>query len=214
MKGKWISSIMAGIFIAMGAMVYLSVPNNLIGSMFFATGIFLVLNLHNMLITRVCPLMVYDHKYHWSDIGISWVGNGLGILIAALVVYFTRFESVISDPIKKIGETKLNDSPQSLFLLGILCACFVAFAVLIGAKQEKGSFGQIFYVWLFITAFVYCGFEHIVADMFYLSCYALNFGADILQVVKVLVCVTAGNLLGGLFIAWAVRKLDGKDEAE
>ena len=182
--------------------------------MFFATGIFLVLTLHNMLITRVCPLMVYDHKYHWSDIGISWVGNGLGTLIAALVVYFTRFESVISDSIKKIGETKLNDSPQSLFLLGILCACFVAFAVLIGAKQEKGSFGQIFYVWLFITAFVYCGFEHIVADMFYLSCYALNFGADILQVVKVLVCVTAGNLLGGLFIAWAVRKLDGKDEAE
>ena len=42
MKEKWISSIMAGIFIAMGAMVYLSVPNNLIGSMFFATGIFLV----------------------------------------------------------------------------------------------------------------------------------------------------------------------------
>ena len=90
----------------------------------------------------------------------------------------------------------------------------MAFAVLIGAKQEKGSFGQIFYVWLFITAFVYCGFEHIVADMFYLSCYALNFGSDILQVVKGLVCVTAGNLLGGLFIAWAVRKLDGKDEAE
>lgn len=57
MKGKWVSSIMAGIFIAMGAMVYLSVPNTLIGSMLFATGIFLVLNLHNMLITRVCPLM-------------------------------------------------------------------------------------------------------------------------------------------------------------
>lgn len=152
MKEKWISSIMAGIFIAMGAMVYLSVPNNLIGSMFFATGIFLVLNLHNMLITRVCPLMVYDHKYHWSDIGISWVGNGLGTLIAALVVCFTRFVSAISDPIKKIGETKLNDSPLSLFLLGILCACFVAFAVLIGAKQEKGSFGQIFYVWLFLTS--------------------------------------------------------------
>ena len=30
MKGKWVSSIMAGIFIAMGAMVYLSVPNTLI----------------------------------------------------------------------------------------------------------------------------------------------------------------------------------------
>ena len=44
---------MAGIFISMGAMVYLSIPNKTVGSLFFSTGIFLVLNLHNMLITRV-----------------------------------------------------------------------------------------------------------------------------------------------------------------
>lgn len=210
MKEKWISSIMAGLFISMGAMTYLSISNALIGSLFFSTGIFLVLNLHNMLITRVCPLMVYDHKYHWSDILISWIGNGIGTLLTAIAVSFSRFEAVIREPIQRIGGTKLNDTPQSLFILGILCACFVAFAVLIGAKYENGSFAQIFYVWLFITAFVFCGFEHIVADMFYLACYTLNFGADILSVMKVLVFVTAGNLAGGLLIAWAVRKLDNK----
>lgn len=210
MKEKWISSIMAGIFISMGAMVYLSVPDTLVGSMFFSTGIFLVLNLHNMLITRVCPLMVYDDKYSWTDIGIAWGGNGIGTCVTALVIHFTRFESTIRDQIQRIAEAKLNDSPQSLFLLGILCAFFVAFAVLIGAKQQKGTFGQIFYVWLFITAFVFCGFEHIVADMFYLSCYGLNFGIEILPLLKVLVFVTAGNLIGGFFIAWAVRKLDEK----
>ena len=123
---------------------------------------------------------------------------------------FSRFGEVIRDSVKTIGDTKLSDTPQSLFILGILCACFVAFAVLVGAKQEKGSFGQVFYVWLFITAFVFCGFEHIVADMFYIACYALNFGADILPVIKVLFCVTAGNLTGGLLIAWAVRTLDRK----
>ena len=101
---------------------------------------------------------------------------------------------------------------RALFLLGILCACFVAFAVLIGAKQEQGSFGRFFYVWLFITAFVFCGFEHIVADMFYLSCLRAVFWCRALSVIKVLGCVTAGNLAGGLFIAWAVRKLDKKDE--
>lgn len=210
MREKWISSIMAGLFISMGAMTYLSISNTLIGSLFFSAGIFLVLNLHNMLITRVCPLMVYDRKYHWSDIVISWIGNGIGTLLTALVISFSRFEAVIREPIQRIGETKLNDTPQSLFILGILCACFVAFAVLIGAKYENGSFAQIFYVWLFITAFVFCGFEHIVADMFYLACYALKFGADILSVVKVLVFVTAGNLAGGLLIAWVVRKLDNK----
>ena len=78
---------------------------------------FLVLNLHNMPITRVCPLMVYDPQYHWTDIGISWIGNGLGTLAAALIVYFTRFETVISNSVKTIAETKLSDTPQSLFLL-------------------------------------------------------------------------------------------------
>ena len=210
MKKKWISSIMAGIFISMGAMVYLAVPDTLVGSLFFSTGIFLVLNLHNMLITRVCPLSVYDHSYGWKDIGISWVGNGIGTLISAVIIFFSRFNSLIQESVRTIGETKLNDTPQSMFILGILCAWFVAFAVLIGAKQERGSFAQIFYVWLFITAFVFCGFEHIVADMFYISSYALNFGVDLLEVGKVLICVTAGNLVGGVIIASVIRELDQK----
>lgn len=41
---------MAGSFISMGAMVYLSIPNTIVGSLFFSTGIFLVLNFHNMLV--------------------------------------------------------------------------------------------------------------------------------------------------------------------
>lgn len=209
MTGKWFSSIMAGIFIAMGAMVYLAIPNTLVGSLFFSTGIFLVLNLHNMLFTRVCPLKVYG-QYQWKDMGIAWIGNGVGTFVAAVAVSFTRFSDTISESVKKIGETKLSDSPESLLILGILCAFFVAFAVIVGAKQEQGSFGQIFYVWLFITAFVYCGFEHIVADMFYISCYALNYGAQVMDVIKVLFWVTAGNIIGGLFIARAVKALDEK----
>lgn len=200
---------MAGIFIAMGAMVYLAIPNALVGSLFFSTGIFLVLNLHNMLFTRVCPLKVYG-QYQWKDMGIAWIGNGVGTFVAAVAVSFTRFSDTISESVKKIGETKLSDSPESLLILGILCAFFVAFAVIVGAKQEQGSFGQIFYVWLFITAFVYCGFEHIVADMFYISYYALNYGAQIVDVIKVLFWVTAGNIIGGLSIAWAVKTLDEK----
>lgn len=210
MTEKWISSIMAGVFISMGAMVYLSIPNSIVGSLFFATGIFLVLNFHNMLFTRVCPLTVYDYRYNWIDTAVTWLGNGIGTFLAALVVSFTRFGNTISDPVQKISEVKLGDNPLSLFILGVLCAFFVAFAVLAGMKHESGSLGQVFYVWLFITAFVFCGFEHIVADMFYLSCYILKYEAELLAVVKVLICVTAGNIVGGMFIAWMIKKLDQK----
>ena len=213
MKEKWMSSVMAGVFISMGAMTYLAIPNTLVGSLFFAVGILLVLNLHNMLVTRVCPLMVYDRRYHWGDVAVAWAGNGIGTLIAAAAVQGTRFQETIREPLTRISETKLADSPLSLFILAVFCGFFVAFAVLIGARYEKGSFAQIFYVWLFITAFVFCGFEHIVADMFYLSCCWLQYGIDGLEALKVLALVTAGNLAGGMFIAWAVRSLDQKGDS-
>ena len=205
---KWISSVMAGVFISMGAMVYLSIPNALVGSLFFATGILLVLNLHNMLYTRICPLMIYDGQYRWTDAVIGWIGNGIGAFVAAAAVSFTRIGAVLGEGVKTIGEAKLADSPISLFIMGVFCAFLVASAVLVGAKQKQGSFGQIFCVWLFITAFVFCGFEHIVADMFYISLYALYYGAQAMDVVKLFAFVTAGNTVGGLFIAWAVRESD------
>ena len=64
----------------------------------------------------------------------------------------------------------------------------------------------------FITAVVCCVFEHIVADMLYISCYGLSYGVQVFDVVKVLTCVTAGNTAGGLFISWAVRELDKRRE--
>ncbi len=100
MKDKWISSVVAGVFISMGAMVYLIIPDTIVRSLFFATGILLVLNLHNMLVTRVCPLKVYDGSYGWGDIAIAWIGNGIGTAIAALAVHFTRFEGGSAIPWK------------------------------------------------------------------------------------------------------------------
>lgn len=209
MKEKWISSVMAGIFIAMGAMVYLSIPNTIVASLFFSTGILLVLNLHNMLLTRVWPMTVYNGSYRLSDSVIAWVGNGIGTILVAVLIHFTRFEKGILEKIEGIGKTKLSDDPASLIILGVFCAMFVAFAVFVGGvKQKNGSFAQIFYVWLFITAFVFCGFEHIIADMYYLSVYILNFGALPMDVAKALICVTVGNLIGGGFVGYAVRKLE------
>lgn len=209
MKEKWISSIIAGAYIAMGAMVYLSILDKIIASFFFSTGILLVLNLHNRLFTRVCPLGVYDRSYRFSDMAIAWIGNGIGTLIVAVLIHFTRFEAGILERVQEIVTPKIGDSPVSLILLGIFCGLFVAFAVFVGGiRQKQGSFAQIFYVWLFITAFVFCGFEHIVADMYYLSVYALNFPITPDQILKVLACVTIGNVIGGAAVGYSIRRLD------
>jgi len=49
-----------------------------------------------------------------------------------------------------------------------------------------------------ITVFVFCGFEHSIADMFYLlinSFYNLS-----LSTFNILIPVTLGNIIGGMFI--------------
>ena len=199
MKEKWISSIIAGAYIAMGAMVYLSIPDKIIASFFFSTGILLVLNLHNRLFTRVCPLAAYDRSYRFSDMAIAWIGNGMGTLIAAVLIHFTRFEAGILDRVEEIVTPNI----------GVFCGLFVAFAVFVGGiRQKQGSFAQIFYVWLFITAFVFCGFEHIVADMYHLSVYTFNFPIAPDQILKVLFCVTIGNIIGGAAVGYSIRRLD------
>lgn len=209
MKTKLLSSIMAGAYISLGAMVYLMIPNQIVASLFFATGIFLVFNFKNMLFTRVCPLWIATGDYGPIDLVYAWVGNGIGAFLVALLSHFSRFEGKITERLIPICESKIADSPLSLFIMGIFCAVFVSYAVLTGRKHPTGSFAQIFYVWLFITAFVFCGFDHIVANMYYLSAYSLATGFDAAGVAKVFLCVTLGNIAGGVLIGY----IDGRKQS-
>lgn len=140
MKDKWISSIWAGVYIAMGAMVYLVIPNKIAAGLFFSTGILLVLNLHNMLITRVWPMTFYNGSYRFSDAAIAWAGNGIGTFLVAVSIHFTRFEAGILERVEEIGNAKLADGAVSLIILGIFCALFVAFAVFVGGREAKEGF--------------------------------------------------------------------------
>ena len=206
MKEKLFSGVMAGAYIALGAMTYLSIPNSTVGALFFAAGIFLVFNFSNMLFTRVCPLSAATGEYGMKDMAVAWIGNGLGAGIVATAAHFCRFEGKIAEKLAPVAEGKLADGPLSLFVMGVFCAVFVSYAVLLGKKHKSGSFAQIFYVWLMITAFVFGGYDHIVANMYYLAAYSWAFGADWLMICKVLFFVTAGNVAGGLLIGFLEKK--------
>ena len=150
--------------------------------------------------------MAATKEYHLKDLIVAWFGNGVGAFLVATLVHFCRFESKILERLQPIVDTKLADSPLSLFIMGIICALFVSYAVLLGKKYPVGSFPQIFYVWLLITAFVFGGYDHIVANMYYLSAYGWAFGVQVMPFLKVLGIVTAGNVVGGLLIGSLEKK--------
>lgn len=206
MKSNFISGIMAGFYIALGAMTFLIIPNPVVATLFFATGIFLVFNFSNMLFTRVCPLMAATKEYNVIDLTVTWFGNAVGAFLTATLCHFCRFEGKILDRLQPLVEAKLSDTPVSLFIMGIICAIFVSYAVFLGRKYPLGSFPQIFFVWLLITAFVYGGYDHIVANFYYLSAYGWAFKVPVLEFAKVIFFVTAGNIAGGILIGKLEKK--------
>lgn len=199
------NTIMAGIYISMGAIVYLMIPDKIIASCFFALGIFLVTNYHSMLITRVVPMYFAKIDYKWQHIILAAIGNIVGGVIIAFVVSYTRLVPAISENLNKIVQAKFADSILSIFIMAIFCGIFVAYSSLTSRKYRKGSVAQLFYTAIFIVAFVICGFDHVVANGFYFGLYGFTEGFS-LQIIIILSVVLAGNILGGLFTALVERK--------
>ena len=84
-----------------------------------------------------------------------------------------------------------------LFLRGILCNIVVVLAVWF-ATAAQDIISKIFSCWFPIMLFVLCGFEHSVANMFFIPMGMILGGNIAMQnlIVSILV-VTVGNIVGG-----------------
>ena len=194
------NTIMAGAYIALGAIAYLVTPDKVVGACFFTLGIFLVTNYSSMLITRVVPMYFAKLDYKWTHIPMAIVGNFIGAFIVGALISGTRLVNTLQDPLTKIVNAKLTDNLLSSFIMAIFCGILVAYSSLTSRKYKKGSIAQLFYTAIFIVAFVVCGFDHVVANEFYFSLYSFINGFDFAMLLNLLI-VLAGNLVGGFFIA-------------
>src|SRR5690606_5485698 len=97
-----------------------------------------------------------------------------------------------------IGEYKVSQPFMVTLVKGIICNWMVALAMWI-AYAAKDIAGKIIGIWFPIMAFVAMGFEHCVANMFFIPT-AIFYGADISWfefLFKNLLPVTIGNIIGG-----------------
>ena len=98
-----------------------------------------------------------------------------------------------------IGKTSFDFLP--LLFKGIMCNILVCLAVLICSRKISDSAKLILIFWC-ILAFVSLGFEHSVANM---TCFALakmlNSDFTFALILKNLIPVTIGNIIGGALVA-------------
>ncbi len=150
---------------------------------------------------------------------VVYLGNFLGGLLAAAgAVYshtFSLFGNGLAAGAVSTAAAKCSLSFGDAFLRGVFCNLLVCLAVwmAMAAKDAAGKVAALFFP---IFLFVLCGFEHCIANMYYIPAGLLALGEPAYAaaigeapaaltwgnfLLVNLLPVTLGNLLGGMALA-------------
>ena len=189
------------------AVLYSTYPQfgKLLGAFLFSLAIVLVVFLNGELFTGnnfVMAVGVYNKTVSVKDMVkvwvVSYVGNFVGaFLLSAMFVYSKASHAIMVDYYNSFIYSKISAGVPELLLRGILCNFLVCMAVLVGTKLKSES-GKLIIMFCIIMSFVVAGFEHCIANMSTFSIgYMLLGNIGTVAVIKSMIVVTIGNILGG-----------------
>lgn len=133
--------------------------------------------------------------------GLSYAGNFAGALFVAFALaYLTGLlaDEPHASAVRAMAEAKTDLAFTAAFWRAVGCNWLVCLAVWTAAAADDVA-GKILAVWFPIMAFVGIGFEHSVANMFFIPAGMLH-GGDVSVgelLVRNLLPVTLGNIVGG-----------------
>ncbi len=161
-------SFLAGIMIAIGGTVFLSIENKVIGASLFSIGLFgvLIYNL-NLYTGKIGYLITNFNLKYIKELIITLIGNFIGACSVGFILRYTRIYDKIYEKSLILANTKLNDNILSIFILSIFCGLLMYYAV--NGFKKQTDFGKYLVVYLGVTVFILCGFEHCIANMYYFS---------------------------------------------
>ena len=152
--------------------------SKLISAFVFSGGLILVVVCGSELFTgnNLMLMGVYEKKISVKQLLISWgivyVANFVGsILIAFMVAKSGQLGfagSMLGGATIKIACTKVSLSTSNAILLGIMCNWLVCLAVW-GSTAARDIGSKIMAIFFPIMMFVTAGFEHSIANMYYIS---------------------------------------------
>jgi formate transporter FocA len=237
-------AILAGAFIALGAIfatVVWTTPGavvpwglgRIVGGIAFSLGLILVViggaelfTGNNLIVMAWASRRVSTGRVlrNWL---IVYIGNFIGSVATAVVVLLANHYNLAGGAMGvtalNIGLAKVQLGFLQAMMLGILCNCLVCLAVWL-TYSARSTFGRIAAIVFPISAFVAAGFEHCVANMYFIP-YALmvkatapaafwtKAGIDAAAYsdltvgaffVNNLIPVTLGNMIGGVLFVGVV----------
>ena len=215
--------LMAGAFIAFGAMFYTLVmtnhdmglgPARMLGGIAFSLGLILVVVGGAELFTgnNLIVMAWAENKVTTMQLLRNWcfvyIANFLGAIGAAILMYWSGALSIggsaVAETALNIAVYKINLDPTQALVRGILCNALVCLSVwLCFAARDVAS--KVLVIVFPISAFVALGFEHCIANMYFIPLGMLIGGSEITiaDFLGNVIPVTVGNIIGGsLFVAF------------
>jgi formate/nitrite transporter len=237
-----VRSFMAGLFIAVGGALATvcstgaTVPGikSLISGSVFPVGLIVIVLTGMSLFTgdtMLIPMAAFQKKTTWNKVLNAWfwvyIGNFVGSLFWAYLMSVGPFSKGGSAELTAFGQNAIAVAEGkvlpymaaggmglwSAFMKGIACNLLVNVAILL-AFSSKNMIGKFFGVWFPIMAFVSSGFEHSVANMYFIPA-GIMAGANVTIgqfITWNLIPVTLGNIVGGFIFIGAVYYWSFKQE--
>lgn len=187
--------ISAGMFIAGGAAassVAMHAVSNVgiarfLGGCIFPVGLMMIVFIGGELFTGDCLMImgcIHKNVSLWKMIrvlAVVYLANLAGAVVIAFLVYASGQFGYTGDLLGaytiKVAMGKVNLSFGAAFSSGILCNIFVCAAVLM-ASAAKDIAGKVWAIFFPILAFVVSGYEHCVANMYYIPAGIFAMGND------------------------------------
>ena len=214
--------IFAGLAIGLGSLAFTVVSAYLpsVGGKIFASALFSV----GLIIVCVLGLQLYTGKIgvvfddrekmveNAINLPIMLVGNAIGAFALGILCHFI-FKGIpaVADKIVAISVGKT--SSEMVLLEGIFCGALVYIAVYLFKNLQNYAM-KIIGIITAVTLFVYCGFQHCIANMFYFGM-AFNWNIDMLwNLLIVILTNSVGALLVRCLVHLAAIIATPKDKEE
>ena len=191
---SFLNSVLGGVCIGIGGVVFLSCENKVTGAAFFCLGLFAICTFGFNLFTGKVGYIFEQPPRYAAFVASVWLGNLVGTGLVGYGIRLTRIAG-ITEKAAAMCQTKLDDSLLSIFILSVLCNILMFIAV-DGFKNNPHEVGKYIGIFMGVIVFILCGFEHCIADMFYLSLAGVFTPGALLR----LAVITLGNGAGGVLI--------------
>ena len=238
LKKMILLGILAGIFIAIGGeasslashdIANVGLARTITGAI-FPVGLMMIVVVGGELFTgnTMIVMAVMEKQATWAgyirNLVVVYFSNLVGSLFIVFVTYFSGQWNYTGGALGaytiKIAYGKATMGAEAAFCSGILCNILVCVAVLM-AMAAKDIAGKLWGIFFPIFAFVISGFEHCVANMYYIPAGMLastnpdyaakaeelyGLTADKLQALSIggmvhnMIPVTLGNIVGGAVV--------------